>query len=410
MARETQKLSAKAVANKKKSGYYNDGGGLYLQISGTGSKSWIFRYMLKGKAREMGLGSLNALNLSEARKKAAAGRGLLNDGIDPIEARNAQSAQNALAKAKAVSFQVCADGYISAHRAGWKNTKHAGQWENTIKTYCAPVIGSLPVHAVDTGFVLKVLEPIWSIKPETAHRVRGRIESILDWATVRGYRAGENPARWRGHLDKLLPAIKKESRVKHHPALPYEQIGAFMVALKAQDGTAARALEFLILCASRTGEVIGAKPEEFDLDKALWTIPAQRMKSHREHRVPLSPRAVAIVREQLKLNDSYLFPGQKSGKPLSNMAMLALLERMGRKDLTVHGFRSSFRDWSAEQTAYPHEVCEMALAHVVGDKVEAAYRRGDMFEKRKSLALDWAKYCETPKKAGDAIPIRRRAK
>lgn len=407
MARQLHRLTTKAVSNQKKPGYYADGGGLYLQVSPSRTKSWIFRYTLGGRAREMGLGSAASIGLLVARKRASGYRDLLHDGIDPIEARSARSAEDALKKAKAVSFQACADGYISAHRAAWKNTKHASQWENTLKTYCIPTIGPLPVQSVDTGMVLKVLEPIWSAKPETANRLRGRIESILDWATARGYRAGDNPARWRGHLNKLLPAIKKESRVKHHPALPYEQIGSFMADLKKEEGTAARALEFLILCSARTGEVIGSLPAEFDLNKALWIIPGKRMKGGKEHRVPLSPRSVEIIRAQLKLREAYVFPGRKADKPISNMAMLKLLERMKRKDLTVHGFRSSFRDWGAEQTAYSSEVLEMALAHAVGDKVEAAYRRGDLFEKRKRLALDWAKYCDQGKTAGKVTAIRK---
>jgi integrase len=422
MGRQSKRLSIKTVASKKRPGYYTDGAGLCLQVSETGTKSWIFRYRrglntdphpkfpgAKGKPKqhEMGLGSLNAVGLAEARRRAEACRLQLVDGIDPIQARNARSAQDALAKARTVSFQHCADGYIEAHQSGWRNLKHAGQWKTTIETYCGPVIGALPVQDVDTALVLRVLEPIWSAKPETASRLRGRIESVLDWATARSYRTGDNPARWRGHLDKLLSSLSKESRVKHHPALPYDQIAAFMGALRKQDGTAALALEFTILTVARTNEAIGARPEEFDLDKALWIIPKSRMKAGREHRVPLSRRAVEIVRAQLKLGGDYIFPGLKEGKPLSNMAMLALLKRMKRADLTVHGFRSTFRDWSAEQTAYPHEVCEMALAHVVGDKVEAAYRRGDLFDKRQRLASDWAKHCEQIKKAGKVTPIRK---
>lgn len=407
MARQMQKLSVKTVASKKQPGYYADGGGLYLQVSSSGSKSWIFRFTLKGKAREMGLGPEASAGLSQARKKAGICRALLLDGIDPIEARNAQSAQKALEKAKAISFAKCAEGYIAAHRSGWRNIKHVAQWESTIATYCNPALGTLPVQDVDTGLVLKVLEPIWTTKPETASRIRGRIESVLDWAGARGYRSGDNPARWRGHLDALLPSLTKESRVKHHAALPYDQIGSFMEKLRAEGGMAARALEFTILTMCRTGEAIGAQPDEFNLDKALWIVPASRMKAGREHRVPLSRRAVEIVRAQLKLGGDYVFPGLKAGTPLSNMAMLKLLERMNRDDITVHGFRSTFRDWAAETTAYPHEVCEMALAHVVGDKVEAAYRRGDLFEKRRRLALDWAKHCEQRSTNAMATPIRR---
>ena len=409
MARKINRLSAKTVSNQKSPGYFPDGGGLYLQVSPSGSKSWIFRFTLKSKPREMGLGALVTIDLAKARKRAASCRLLLVDGIDPIEARRAHSAQDALAKARIVSFQTCAEGYIAAHGGKWKNPKHAGQWKATLETYCYPVIGTLPVQDVDTGLIVKALQPIWTEKPETASRLRGRIQSVLDWATVSGYRSGENPARWRGHLDKLLAGIPKESRVKHHAALAYGDIGAFMKDLRNQNGTAARALEFLILCAGRTGEVINATPSEFDLDKALWVIPAVRMKANKEHRVPLVARAVEIVREQLKLGKAHVFPGLKAGKPLSNMAMLALLKRMGRDTITTHGFRAAFRDWGAEQTAYPSEVLEMALAHAVGDKVEAAYRRGDLFEKRRHLAADWAKHCMHSAKAGAKVTRIREA-
>lgn len=409
MRRQLQKLSAKAVENQKRAGYFSDGGGLYLQVTATRSKSWIFRFTIRGKPREMGLGSLNAVSLAEARRMAAECRSLLVVGTDPIEARNARNAQEVLKKANAVSFSYCASSFITAHRAGWRNAKHADQWTNTIETYCGPVIGLLPVPHVDTALVLKVLEPIWTVKPETATRLRARIEKVIDWATVRGFRTGENPARWRGHLDKLLPALQKKMRVVHHPALPYDQIGAFMTALRAQEGTAARALEFTILTACRTAEVIGATPAEFDLQKALWVIPAARMKAGREHRVPLSPRALEIAREQLKLDGTYAFPGQKEKQPLSNMAMLALLARMKRADLTVHGFRSSFRDWASEQTNYPREVAEMALAHAVSDQVEAAYRRGDLFEKRRRLMAEWARYCAQSTKVGKVISMRKKA-
>lgn len=402
MGRQLQRLTAKTVENQKRPGYFADGGGLYLQVSPSRSKSWIFRFTLQGKQREMGLGSLNAVGLAEARRRAGECRGLLTDGVDPILARDSRAAKAALDRAKAISFEACGKGFVESHKSGWKNAKHAAQWTSTLEAYVYPAIGALPVQDVDTGLVLKVLERIWSIKPETATRVRGRVESVLDWASARGYRSGENPARWRGHLDKLLPAIKKESRVQHHAALPYDQLGIFVSQLRVQAGTAARALEFLILCASRTGEVIGAVPAEFDLDKALWVIPAKRMKMGKEHRVPLSARAIDIVRGQVKLGDTFVFPGLKAGNPLSNMAMLKLLERMGRKHLTVHGFRSSFRDWGAERTQYPGEVLEMALAHAVGDKVEAAYRRGDLFEKRRRLLEDWAKFCGLQDASGSA--------
>lgn len=405
MGRRLERLKAKQVENKRQPGYHPDGGGLYLQVSDTLTKSWIFRYELNGRERQMGLGSVEAVNLAEARKRAGTYRGLLHDRIDPIQARNAERAERVAKSKRSITFRDCAQKYVEAHRAGWKNAKHADQWASTLETYGGPVIGALPVCDVDTGLVIRILEPIWTKKPETASRLRGRIESVLDWARVRGYRIGDNPARWRGHLQKLLPALKKQQRVKHHPALAYDLIGAFMEQLRVQEGTAARALEFTILTAGRTGEVINAKPGELDLNKAIWIVPAERMKAGREHRVPLSARAVEIAKAQL--GGEWLFPGMDESHPLSNMAMLALLGRMKRKDLTVHGFRSSFRDWASEQTNYPREVCEMALAHTIGDKAEAAYRRGDLFEKRRRLMLEWAKYCDRPAKSAKVTPIRK---
>jgi integrase len=311
-----------------------------------------------------------------------------------VEARKAKRAEERLTAATATTFEQCAERYIAAHRSGWRNPKHAAQWPSTLKTYAYPVFGSLPVQAVDTGLVMKVLEPIWHAKPETASRVRGRIEAVLDWATVRGYRKGENPARWRGHLDKLLPARGKVRKVEHHAALPYAEMGDFMAALREQEGIAARALEFLILTAARTSEVIGARWQEFDLEGKLWIVSADRIKGGKEHRVPLSGAALTIIEAMKETRESeFVFPGGKAGKPLSNMAMLKALERMERTELTAHGFRSSFRDWSAERTNYPREVAEMALAHTVGDKVEAAYRRGDLFRKRRQLMAAWARYC-----------------
>lgn len=396
MTRRLHRLSAKFVSNHLIPGYHADGGGLYLQVSDSGTKSWIFRYTLSGRTREMGLGSLATVTLADARKRATSYRGLLHDKIDPIRARSAERAQHALDRAKGINFSTCAERYIDSQLPKWKNAKHVTQWRNTIETYCQPIFGNIPIAEVDTGLVMRVLEPMWHTKSETASRLRGRIESILDWATVRGYRVGDNPARWRGHLDKLLPTVKKRSRVRHHPALPYEQIGAFMALLRTQDGIAARALEFAIFTAARTGEVVGVRTEEIDLSRSLWTIPGERMKSGREHRVPLSTVAVEIVRERLQVGGNFLFAGRRHNTSLSSMAMLMLLRRMDRADLTVHGFRSTFRDWAAECTSYPREVAEMALAHVVSDQTEAAYRRGDLFEKRRQLMNDWSKYCGQP--------------
>jgi integrase len=395
MAREMGRLSALAVKRESRPGMLHDGGGLYLQVTAAGAKSWIYRFMLNGRAREMGLGPLHTISLSEARARAAEYRRQRLDGIDPIEVRKAKRDEAKLEAATSMTFDACTAAYIEAHEASWRNAKHRQQWRNTLEAYARPVIGALPVQVIDLTLVMKVLEPIWHTKPETAARLRGRIEVILDWATVRGYRKGENPARWRGHLDKLLPSRNKVQKVEHHAALPYREIADFMAKLREQKGVAAQALEFLILTAARTGEVIGARWEEFDLKERIWTVPAGRMKASREHRVPLSDRAEEIVQglAEARVGD-FVFPGGKPTNPLSNMAMLKLLQRMGRADLTAHGFRSTFRDWAAEQTSYPHEVAEMALAHTVGDKVEAAYRRGDLFEKRQQLMADWAGWCD----------------
>jgi integrase len=409
MARIVERLTALGVARTKKRGMHADGGGLYLQVTGDGGKSWIYRFTLRGQTREMGLGSLTAISLSDARSKAGECRRQKQEGIDPIEARRVLRAQLKLDEAKAITFKDAARTFIAAHRAGWHNAKHAEQWTSTLETYAEPVFGSVSVHDVDTNLVLKALEPIWTTKPETAARVRGRIEAILNWAKVRGYRTGDNPARWRNHLDHLLPARSKVRAIKHHSALAYRDMPDFMQALGQQKGTAARALEFTILTAARTGETIGATLDELSTAEKIWTMPAERMKAGKEHRVPLCNRALTVIAEmQASRNPDqrFLFPGGKPGKPLSNMAMAELLKRMGQTEITVHGFRSTFRDWAAERTDYPHEVAEMALAHAVGDKVEAAYRRGDMFDKRRKLMEAWAAYCAMPK-AGKIVALRR---
>ncbi|MBE0532631.1 MAG: integrase arm-type DNA-binding domain-containing protein [Rhodospirillales bacterium] len=410
MGRQISKLSALAVLREKKPGLYSDGGGLYLQVSDAGAKSWIFRFMLDGRARQMGLGSLRAVSLSQARDKARDALNLCSDGVDPIDHRKATRASARFEAAKAITFKKAATDYIAAHKTGWSNEKHAAQWTATLESYVYPIFGDTSVHEVDVALVMKVLEPIWAKKPETATRVRGRIESVLDWATARGYRRGENPARWRGHLSNLLPKRSRVQTVKHHPALPYADIGGFMADLRAQGGIAASALQFLILTAARTGEVIGARCAE--IGDTVWTVPADRTKTKTEHRVPLSARALEILAEMKMLGAgryNFAFPGARKGKHLSNMAMLKLLRRMGRDDLTVHGFRSTFRDWAAEMTGYPREVAEMALGHAVGDKVEAAYRRGDLFKKRRRLMDDWARYCGAVKASGKVVPMRAKA-
>jgi len=410
MARGTNKLSARLVASLKAPGRHGDGGGLYLQIGPTGAKSWLLRYMLNGKSREMGLGPVSVVPLAEAREKAAGARRLVKSGTDPLEARQIEKAKAEAEVVRGMTFAQCAEAFIAAHEATWRNAKHRQQWTNTLATYAGPVFGTLPVAAVDLALVMRVLEPIWREKPETASRLRGRIEQVLDWATVRGYRQGENPARWRGHLDKLLPTRAKVQKVKHHAALPYTEIAAFMDDLRGRPALAARALEFAILTAARTNEVLKGTWGEIDLATKVWTIPPERMKADREHRVPLAPPAVALLKAIRKVHQKgveWIFPGSRQGRPLSSMALLMLLRRMGRGDLTAHGFRSSFRDWAAEQTAFPREVAEAALAHVVGDKVEAAYRRGDLFEKRRKLMEAWATYCYLSEAKGDVVAIRR---
>jgi integrase len=409
------KLTALKVAREKRAGRYGDAGGLYLQVTARGSKSWLFRFWvatrdpasgeivrdpttekLKGRAREMGLGSCITVSLAEARERALECRKLRETGIDPIEAREAARRQAALARAKSLKFKDAAATYMAAHRVAWKNDKHAAQWVSTLQTYAYPVLGDVSMQAIDTALIMRVIEPIWAEKPETASRLRGRIESILDWATVRGYREGENPARRRGHLDKLLPSRAKVRKTQHHRALAYAELPAFMTALRQQDGIAARALEFTILTAARTGETIGARRSELNSREKLWTVPTERRKAGKEHRVPLVDRALEIVAREAAADDDYVFPGGRAGQPLSNMAMLQLLERMGRDDLTVHGFRSTFRDWASERTNFPGDVVEMALAHAIDSKIEAAYRRSDLFEKRRRLMAAWAAFCHGP--------------
>jgi len=388
------KLTALQVSRLKKRGLYGDGGSLYLQVSAAGNKSWVFRYRITGKLRDHGLGSLDTLSLVDARDKAQVCRKMRLDGLDPIEEKKKQRMIAALEAARALGFGDCAEQYIAAHRSGWKNTKHADQWSRTLEMFVYPIFGNLPIADIDVTLVLKALEPIWQTKPETASRVRGRIEAVLDWAKVRGYRTGENPARWRGNLSHLLPAKTRVRQVVHHAALPHAELPTFWHQLSRQSGTAAQALRLTILTATRTGEVLGATWDEVDLDNAIWTIPAERMKAGSEHRIPLAPAAVTILVELKKVRrGDFVFPGAKHGRPLSNMAMKMVLRRMGRDDITVHGFRSTFRDWTAEATEVPREVAEAALAHTLADKVEAAYRRSDLFEKRQGLMENWAGWC-----------------
>ena len=414
MARTIGKLSALKVDRLKEPGMYSDGGGLYLQVTGDGkkhvNKSWLFQFKVNGRERQMGLGPLHTFSLADARQKALECRKLRHEGIDPIDARRAARGLAAAESAKAMTFKACAEAYIEAHKAGWRNAKHIDQWGSTLAAYAYPVFGNMSVQAVDVALVTKVIEPIWNTKTETASRLRGRIESILDWATVRGHRRGDNPARWRGHLENLLPKRSRVAGIEHHTALPYQEIGAFMLALRAQEGTGARALEFTILTAARTGETIGATFEEINEDVTVWTVPAKRMKiKTQDHRVPLSPAAAGVAKTMSAARaGEFIFPGRKAKKPMSNMAMAKVLERMGRDDITVHGFRATFKTWATEMSSFPREVIEKALAHALESKVEAAYSRGDLFEKRRLLMEAWADYCAKPASAADAkvVPIR----
>jgi integrase len=408
MARKTDRLNAIEVKKQEKPGYYCDGGGLYLQVSKTGSKSWIMRYTLAGKPCEMGLGSLNAFTLAEARARAKAQRKLLTDGIDPLATKRGDLLAQRMADANIITFDKAAAAFVEANSPAWRNAKHGEQWRNSLANYASPVIGSMPVSSVETSHIMRILTPIWATKTETATRVRGRIEKVLDWAKVQGYRTGDNPAAWRGHLSEALPKPSKVSKEEHFAALPGEEIGAFMVALRAMQGAGARAMEVIILTATRTSEVLNAKWSEIDLDAGLWVIPKERMKGFREHRVPLSEPAIRLLREQPHHGD-YVFPGKKNGAALSNMTCLQTLRRMGRGDLTVHGFRSTFRDWVSESTSYPRDVAEMALAHTIEDKSEAAYRRGDLIEKRRALMADWAVHCSTVLVSADVVAIRVKA-
>jgi integrase len=417
-----QAVTVKALVAAGHPGAHADGGNLYLRVAGAGAGKWTLRYAIGGKSREMGLGPYDAdgkagLTLAEAREAAEEPRAVLRAGLDPMAERDRKAAeakaeaerQAAEAQAKARVFRDVAAEYIATHSPGWRNAKHRAQWSATLAAYAYPTIGGQPVDEIGTDAVLAILSPIWTAKPETASRLRGRIESVLNYATARGWRETANPARWRGHLSNLLPLRSKVARVEHHAALPWQDMAAFMVDLRKRPGTAARALEWCILTATRTGETLGARWSEIDLGAAVWTLPAERMKAGREHRIPLAGAALAVLATMAPLRpvegDGYVFPGAAEGRPLSSMAMLMLLRRMGRGDLTAHGFRSSFRDWTEEATSTPHAVAEAALAHTIGDKVEAAYRRGDLFQKRAVLMQEWADYCAKAAAEVHVLPV-----
>ena len=417
---EAQKLSVLKVKTLNQEGMHSDGNGLNLKVSKTGSKSWIHRYMINGKAVMMGLGAYPEVTLAEARERVAANRAKIRAGVDPMTEKKEKVATIRIERARDVmTFNRCAAKYIEAFAPSWKNTKHADQWRNTLTTYASPIIGALDVGKIETDHIMRILEKdkFWHEKTETAHRVRGRIESVLDWATVRGFRKGDNPARWKGHIEYLLPARSDAAKEEHHPALPHEQMPAFMGDLQKREGIAALACQFAILTAARSGEVRLATWAEIDFEAELWIVPAARMKMKREHRVPLSSQAMVLLDQMKRIQSGALiFPGMKENKPLSDMTLGAVFKRMHETQLeidskgwidstsqrivTIHGTaRSTFRDWIADETEYPSEMGELALAHAVGDKVEAAYRRGSMLKRRFLMMQDWADYCYLLKKS-----------
>jgi integrase len=390
MARAIHKLTARAAETRAKPGRHSDGGGLYLSISGEGRRRWVFLYTWRGKQREAGLGAAGkgGVSLKAAREKAAEGRALVKAGVDPIAEWNKANPEEVR------SFGKAADDYLGVHQGGFRNEKHKAQWAMTLTRYCEPIRG-MPVDAVDTEALLSVLKPLWTRVPETASRLRGRIEAVLDAAKARGFieRNEANPARWRGHLDKLLPKRAKLTR-GHHAAMPYAEVPAFIAELRQRPATAARALEFCILTATRSGEALAARWDEMDFEGKVWTVPAGRTKAAREHRIPLSERAVDILREmEAERTGEFVFPGQRPGRPLSGMAFEMLLRRIN-SPYTAHGFRSSFRDWAGNETLFSRELAEHALAHVIGDKAEQAYRRSDALARRRELMDAWAKHCE----------------
>ncbi|WP_080640117.1 phage integrase central domain-containing protein [Xanthomonas campestris] len=394
MPRTHHRLSPTFVNAAKKGnakpGRYSDGGNLALRVGEGGAASWTFEFVRAGQRRELGLGSVGVVGLADARARAASLRSDLAAGITPQTARARTQANIGL------TFRQATEKYLSGKVSAMKNDKHKAQWRSTLETYAYPYIGDLDVKQIDTPHVLAALDPIWVTKNETASRVRGRIERVLAWATVSGHRTGDNPARWRGHLSEALAAPAQAKKVEHHAALPYAELPAFLSALQGQIGIGAQALRFAILTATRTGEVIGARWGEFDLHENVWTIPVERMKAGKEHRVPLSSAALEILSAMRNFatgsGDGFVFPGAKNGRPLSNMAMLATLKRMGRTDITAHGFRSTFRDWAGQETHHPREVIEHALAHQLKSKTEAAYARGDLLRKRRALMDEWATY------------------
>jgi integrase len=407
MAHGLNLLSSAFVTNAK-AGFHHDGGGLYLQVTGAKggglNKSWVFRYRRAGKLRDMGLGSLQVRGLADARLRAKALRMICHDGRDPIRERREAKAAAALAAVKPMTFDEAARRYITSHDASWRNARHRQQWVNTLEQHASPVLGKLDVRAIETSHVLQVLEPLWKTTTETGSRLRGRIEAVLAWATVKGYRTGDNPARWRGHLKEALPARAKVRKIEHHAALPVAAIPMFMAELRALDTTAAQALEFTILTTGRAGETLGARWEEVDFNAKVWTVPKERMKAHREHLVPLSDAAIAVLeRAKADSQSAFVFPGRYG--PLSHPSMREVLTKLQR-GVTVHGFRSTFRDWAGDHTTFDRETIEWSLAHGIGDAVEAAYRRSTAVEKRRRLMAAWADFAAGKEQADNVVAFQ----
>ena len=389
MARMEKRLAPVTLTRIKTPGWYADGGGLYLRVKNSGAKQWIFRFRDGARRHEMGLGSFPGVTLGEAREEAEGYRKERRAGKNPLATRRAEAAST-------MTFRACGEAYIKAHAPKWRSKKHAWQWGASLEAFVYPYFGDLPVQAIETSHVVKALKAIWLEKPETASRVRGRIQSVIDWAVAGDFRPeGANPARWRGHLENLLPETEEITPIEHHPAMPYAKLPEFMGLLGQKKTIAARALTFTILTAARSGETRLAPWSEFDLDAALWTIPAERMlKGKRIHRVPLVPVAIDIINEMKAISNGgpFVFPGRRPEQPFTDGAMKKVLERTGHEDVTVHGFRSTFRDWVAEETDFPNEVAEMALAHAIPNQVEKSYRRGDLYQKRRDLMAAWADY------------------
>jgi integrase len=406
--RPLNRLTSLKVARAKRPGMYADGGSLYLRVAPGGSRQWMFRYTaLDGRPHDMSLGAAHTFTLAEARERATEARKLRADGVDPLDHKRARTAALRAADAKAMTFRQCAEGFIRDNESEWTSARHRDEWQVTLSRYAFPLLGSLPVEAIDTPLVLKVVKPLWERIPVTAKRLLGRIENVLGWATVHHYRHGDNPARWRGHLEHALPALSKVARIEHHAALPYAQVGGFMAKLREDSSVGSWCLQFITLTAGRMGEALGAGWSELDVANRVWVVPPRRMKGGREHRVPLSEPAIAVLdaMQAIRHND-WVFPGAREGRPIGENTVGRLAKAAAGGDTTtVHGLRSTFRDWCSERTSFPREVAEMALAHAIPNAVEAAYRRGDLFDKRRKLMAAWAEFCAKPGVSGSVVPI-----